>query len=120
MGTFGDIGVAGAFVAYSLELPWIDNKRGISCIPCSTYSLRQDYYHKGDYPCWEICDVPDRDEIKMHIGNTVADIEGCVAMGTGLGRIYQKWAVTSSGIAFRKFMTAMEVYDSATIVVFNK
>lgn len=119
-GTFGSLEAVGLFAAYSLELPWNRNQRRISCIPCGTYPLRRSHYHQGDYPCWEICDVPDRDEIKIHIGNTIADILGCVVIGTGLGRLYKKWAVTSSGIAYQKWMEATSEWDAASIVIFNR
>lgn len=117
MGTFGTLDLGGIWECYTLELLWKDNARGISCIPCGTYPLRRSRYNQGGYDCWEICDVDARDEIKMHIGNTIDDIRGCVVMGKALGYIKRKWAVTSSGIAFREFMYLMEPHETAEIVI---
>ena len=121
MGTFGDLRVGEGprerRMGHTLELPWRQNQRGISCIPRGVYQLRLDRYYAGDYDCWEICDVANRSEIKIHIGNTIKDVRGCVVLGTGLGWIDSKWAVRSSGTAFRAFMEAMEDYGDATIII---
>ena len=121
MGTFGDlrvgIGPEARNLGYTLELPWRHNQRGISCVPRGVYPLRRDRYHAGDYDCWEICEVSGRDEIKIHIGNTVLDIRGCVVLGTELGWLEKRWAVVSSGTAFRAFMEAMVNYKDATIII---
>lgn len=69
-------------IAYTLELPWRDNKNNISCIPKGTYSgtLR---YDKNDKWRIELKDVPDRTNVQIHIGNYTSDIKGCVLVGTG-------------------------------------
>ena len=130
MGTFGNLllgsGEDQARLCYTLELPWRDNAPRVSCIPCGTYPLRYDFYNRGGYACWEIYDVPGRDEIKIHIGNVELDILGCVVLGTALGWIKKrgqpksKWAVTSSGVAFRRFMEVMEPFSEATITILNQ
>ena len=129
MGTFGDIcvgeGPRQRNMGYTLELPWRQNQRGISCIPAGVYPLRPSHYYRGDYDCWEICEVSNRDEIKIHIGNTIIDIRGCVVLGTELGWLAKnregaplnKWAVISSGTAFRAFMEAMKDYKDATLII---
>ena len=72
---------------YTLELPWKDNKKNVSCIP------------EGDYPCvfrvrtpthenvYEVCDVPDRSGVLIHVGNYPHDVKGCIALG--LGRVFE-------------------------------
>jgi hypothetical protein len=121
MGTFGTLRLGSGsdrrLIGYSLELPWRENQRGISCIPCGAYPLERSRYNKGDYDCWEICDVPGRDEIKIHKGNTIDDVRGCLVLGTRLGWVADKWAVTSSRLAFRRFMAEMQEYETATIII---
>lgn len=116
MGTFGTLRLDD-WECFTCELPWLDNARGKSCIPTGIYPFKKSYYYGGGYDCWEICDVPGRDEIKLHIGNTIIDVEGCVVVGTALGFIKRKWAVTSSGIAFRAFMELMEGIPETSIVI---
>ena len=76
--------------AYSLELPWEENKQGISCIPEGVYNAQKHISPTfGD--CIWIRDVPDRYEILLHPGNYVGspnpntgkpDLRGCIAPGS--------------------------------------
>ena len=121
MGTFGELQIGTGSDSqpscHTLELSWRNNQRRVSCIPCGAYSLKQSYYHSGGYDCWEVCDVLGRDEIKIHIGNTIDDVLGCIVLGTELGWVDEKWAVTSSRYAFRRFMESMTAYETATLFV---
>lgn len=105
-GVFGRLAVNG-FSCFTVERPWQDNRAGVSCIPEGTYSLHLGYFHKGNYPAYELLDVPGRSEIKIHIGNTMDDLSGCIAPGMRLGFVKEKWAVTSSATALERFMAAM-------------
>lgn len=87
---------------YTLELPWKNNRNQISCIPtgvyrCVPYSGTQfkDVYH--------VEDVPNRDAILIHAGNTVDDIKGCILLGLSAGKIKDKEAVLESRNALRSF-----------------
>ena len=68
----------------SLELPWKDNKKGISCIIPGDYWLVKITRPNGD-PAFLVKDVPGRSEILFHIANYAAgkkiDLEGCIAPG---------------------------------------
>ncbi len=61
----------------TFELPWKDNQHGISCIMPGTYPVIPNTPEKP----WRLCNVPGRTDVDMHVGNTVADIEGCIALG---------------------------------------
>ncbi len=67
-------------IAYCLELPDKDNDNYISSIPKETYSatIRTDG-PKG----WRIAllDVPNRENIQIHVGNYTSDITGCIVPG---------------------------------------
>ncbi len=79
--TQGYILVNGVVIAYTLELPDVINKDYISSIPKGVYSafIRTDG-RKG----WriELDNVPQRENIQIHVGNYTSQIEGCILIGT--------------------------------------
>jgi hypothetical protein len=115
-GGFGRL-IIPEFVCFTVERPWMDNKPRESCIPEGHYRLRLGEYHRGGYPAYEVMDVPDRSLIKIHIGNTIDDVVGCIAPGKSLGYIERKWAVTSSTKAFEEFMQAMGGIEESSIQI---
>jgi hypothetical protein len=115
-GTFGRLYLP-EFRCYTVERPWLGNKPRESCIPEGAYGLRRSRFNRGGYTAYEVLDVPDRSLIKIHIGNTMDDVIGCIAPGKHLGWVAQKWAVTSSRLAFRDFMRAMENAEHGSIII---
>lgn len=73
----------GDFRCFTLELPWRDNQRSISCIPAGVYSagLYQSPRH-GMVVLFD--DVPNRSMIEIHAGNYTRQIEGCVLVGDSI------------------------------------
>jgi len=74
------------FKCFTMELPWENNERNISCIPTGEYNIskrRSDKY--GDH--FILHDVPDRDYILIHVGNYYSDLRGCIAPGLTTLRI---------------------------------
>lgn len=71
------------FSCYTLELPYKDNQRNISCIPKGTYLVkkRNSKYSKFKYTHLHVQDVPKRTFILFHIGNFTRQIEGCILVG---------------------------------------
>jgi hypothetical protein len=113
MGTFSVLSFSG-FSCYTVERPWIDNEKNISCVPPGIYPLRmrasavvskttKRKYLEG----WEICEVPGREWIMLHVANTAEDVEGCVGVGDTLGVVDNKWAVMNSMKTFDQFMRAL-------------
>lgn len=109
-GTFGRLIVAGKEF-YTVERPWKNNESNVSCIPEGTYTLRMrdsgvvsrstgGAYSRG----WEVTNVKGRSFIMIHPGNTVDDLQGCIAPGKSLGAVSGKWAVVSSRQAFDELM----------------
>ena len=90
------------FHIHTLELPWRDNQRRISCIPTGKYKCKLDFYNRGGYKAFQVMDVPDRSEIKIHIGNWTKNVLGCIA--TGRARMVKGDMITSSKTAFNEFM----------------
>jgi hypothetical protein len=116
-GTFGRLRV-GDFLCFTIERKWLDNEPFISCIPAGAYIMTLGNFG-GNYPNYELQDVPGRSAIEIHRGNTSEDVKGCIAVGYRLGTSYDKWAVTSSADAMRGYMKAMGGVPEALLVVSN-
>ena len=71
------------FQCYTLELPWLDNKARISCIPKNIYNVekRTSTKYKEHF---HILDVPNRSYILIHNANYVTQTLGCVLVGKTL------------------------------------
>ncbi len=79
----------GTVFCCTLEEPWKDNKRHISCIPAGTYKCVK--YNSAKFQdIWEVTNVKGRSLILIHNGNTTDDIEGCILVGKSFGRIKSK------------------------------
>ncbi len=92
---------------YTIELPWLDNKKRISCIPEGTYDVvirGADQSAKFDYEHLHILNVPDRSYILFHVANYPKDILGCI--GTGLST--SKDMVGNSRDAHKLLMSLFE------------
>lgn len=68
------------FQCYTLELPWKNNERRISCIPEGRYKVRKRWSQRFRNH-FHILDVPNRDHILIHHGNFVRDVLGCILVG---------------------------------------
>lgn len=65
---------------YSLELPWKNNERRVSCIPTGNYKLKK--HNSGKFGrCFWLQDVPNRSEILIHPANYTRQLLGCIAIG---------------------------------------
>jgi hypothetical protein len=63
-----------------LELPDRGNQRKVSCIPEGIYHIEPHQSAKFGR-CFHVLDVPNRDAILIHAGNTVTDTHGCLLPG---------------------------------------
>jgi len=69
------------FKCVTLELPWKDNQRNISCIPEGEYEVEL-YDSPSHGPgTFHLKDVPGRTYILIHAGNYTRDTAGCVLVG---------------------------------------
>jgi len=73
----------GEYQCFTLELPWRNNQKNISCIPVGLYQA-----HKIVSPslgeCIEIKNVVGRSYIRIHKGNFTNQVEGCILVGTSI------------------------------------
>ena len=67
----GKLYLNGEFYGHTLELPWDDNKKRISCIPKGVYEIVKRFTDKSKYKYehLHILDVTDRELILIHIRN---------------------------------------------------
>ncbi|MFA9389678.1 MAG: DUF5675 family protein [Prolixibacteraceae bacterium] len=86
-GTNGALFCNDQFVCFTIELPWQENRRNISCIPEGKYSLGKRFTERRG---WHLLvkDVPNRSEILFHpANNALKELQGCIAPVTMLSGI---------------------------------
>ena len=64
----------------TVELPWLNNERRISCIPAGRYMAKVHHSPRFGWALW-LQDVPGRSEILVHTANFVRQLLGCIAPG---------------------------------------
>ena len=80
--TLGRLSI-GSFQCFTLELPWLENQRGVSCIPRGKYKAFKRQSPKNGLVV-EFRNVPDRSNIQIHSGNHTRQIEGCILVGSSI------------------------------------
>lgn len=91
----GELTLNGKHIAYTIELPWRENKKRISCIPEGIYILRKRYSEKFKWH-FVLLDVPNRSCILIHPANDAQkELQGCIApvtkiTGEGKGILSRK------------------------------
>ncbi len=104
------------FNCHTLELPWRDNQKNISCIPAGTYEVEIRISPRYGKIYW-VMKVEGRTYILIHSGNYAGDIEkgykthvnGCILLGKKMGFLGEQRAILNSRITIRKFMNHMEM-----------
>jgi Family of unknown function (DUF5675) len=108
VGTFGELVLDEGWKCITGELPWVDNKHGISCIPPAPNEEPQTYLCQWLYSenhkrfVYHVTNVPNRDAVEIHAGNWcgdkdfgyVTDVLGCMILGETVSPI----EVASKGI----------------------
>lgn len=90
VGTNGILTVNDVRVCHTIELPWKNNRRIVSCIPEGIYALKKRFSRKFSWHI-ELLDVPDRELILIHPANyALKELKGCIApvfklSGAGVG-----------------------------------
>jgi len=112
-GTYGFLSVeSGPPRFVTLELPWLDNQKQISCIPKGTYKIIRHNSPKFG-KVWKVENVPGRSEILIHTGNFLADIQGCILLGKGL----IPTGITNSRLAVAEFMEILKDKSDAELEI---
>ena len=79
-------GLIKIFECKTLELPYLDNQKQISCIPVGTYIVKK-HTSPTFGKVFYVSGVPNRSEILIHKGNFNKDTKGCILIGSGFGDI---------------------------------
>ncbi len=99
----------------TLELPWKNNQRNVSCIPEGRYTCRRRTSIKTQgRDTFEVDDVPDRAGILFHVGNSTEDTEGCILVGKSFVSAY---AIGSSVAGFERFMELLKEVQSFPLII---
>ncbi|OPB97914.1 DUF5675 family protein [Elizabethkingia occulta] len=88
-GTNGKLYYDGVLICYTIELPWHNNRRKVSCIPEGRYGLLKRHSPKFGWHI-SVLNVPGRSAILFHPANyALKELQGCIApvtLLTGSGR----------------------------------
>jgi hypothetical protein len=90
----------------TLEEAWRDNRTKVSCVPVGKY-LCMEYESPKFGHTYILNNVIGRSSILFHWGNTSFDTEGCILIGSSFNGLQGGHGITSSKIAFEKFMILM-------------
>jgi len=114
--TLGKLSVRGIEEMATLELPWLNNSPQVSCIPAGTYVLEKRNSPKYGDHFW-VKNVPGRDMILIHSGNTPKDTHGCILVGLNMADIDHDGLmdVTSSKAALKLLNEIL--YDNTNTLI---
>jgi hypothetical protein len=115
--TIGKLYVNGIYYCYTLE----DTVRfkgekinGQTAIPTGTYAVIVDHSNRFKRRLPHILNVPGFEGVRIHTGNTSANTEGCILVGT-------TWAgkdfIGNSKIAFDPLFDKMELEKTTELII---
>lgn len=111
---------------YTAELPWRDNRPGISCIPAGEYTCKWIFSPHHNRKLYHVQNVPGRTDVEIHRGNFAADtekinpynnehfrsdVEGCILLGLSAEKIMGQMMLLQSSRAIDMFEKEMEQAD---------
>lgn len=108
-------GTVGKMLSFAtMEPPWRDNARRVSCIPPGIYQCHITKSPRYGH-VYTVVGVPDRDHILIHAGNFGGDeslgfktnTEGCILLGKRDGSLLGQRAVLASRGAVSEFNQTM-------------
>ena len=116
--TFGVLCIDEAPEFLTVEDAWRSNETKVSCIPVGRYKIMR---HKSPRfgNVYKVLDVPEREHILIHAGNTHRDTEGCILLGMQYGKIGSDSAILASRSAFLQFMKLMENTPEAQLLIID-
>lgn len=98
------------FSCLTLERPWLNNTKGISCIPTGTYiCVKVPATEHIKYPHISVTNVSNRSGVCVHIFNEFFQSEGCIGVGSSWGDINKDNIpdLLHSGDTFKSLMSVM-------------
>lgn len=116
------------FRCVSLELPWRDNKKGISCIPPGKYKIKPGESSRklgGRTDLYLIHGTEPRTWVFFHAGNWAgdkamgyrSDSKACVLLGSAHTTMYKQKAISNSQNTIKDFMDELDGRDALLEIV---
>lgn len=104
-------------ICRTLELPWLNNEAGKSCIPGGTYRLVFVMSPRFKRKMWRVTGVPGRDGILIHVANYTRQLRGCIAPGVTTQDIDKDGLIDAagSGEAMARVLEALSPYEAVGI-----
>lgn len=112
----GRLYVGDELLACTIELPWKQNAKRISCIPEGVYTLRRRYSEKFKWHL-VLLEVPERSGILIHPANdALKELQGCIAPVTAITEVGKG---SNSRNAMQKVMTAFNQLNTEKLVTIH-
>jgi hypothetical protein len=105
-GTNGKLECEGKLICNTIELPWKNNERRVSCVPEGKYFLSKRYSKNHKWHI-EVRNVAGRSGILFHpANNAMKELNGCIApvtkiSGAGLGLMSRKACTTLKTLVYK-------------------
>ena len=100
--------------AVSLEDPWKNNQKNISCIPEGEYNCHL-FMSPTHGPTFQVMAVPNRTYILFHKGNTHINTAGCILIAESYDFLGGIPSVKSSAVGFNEFWNRVKDVDEFTL-----
>lgn len=117
-GTNGKLECEGKTICNTIELPWKNNERRVSCVPEGKYFLEKRYSAKFKWHI-EVKNVANRSGILFHpANNAMQELNGCIAPVTklssaGLGLMSRMAFATLKSLVFK----ALEKNEKVVLII---
>lgn len=117
-GTNGKLECEGKTICNTIELPWKNNERKVSCVPEGKYFLEKRYSAKFKWHI-EVKNVANRSGILFHpANNAMQELNGCIApvtklSGAGLGLMSRKAFAALKTLVFK----ALEKNEKVVLII---
>ena len=119
--TIGELFLNDEFMCDTLENPELNNVKNISCIPEGQYSVRLRTARESatrDYLHLLVQDVPNRDYILFHIGNSAKDTSGCILVGIGRKQDFVQNSALAMDLLMKEILNLGG--EKITLIIKNK
>jgi hypothetical protein len=102
--------------ALTLERPWLENRKNLSCIPIGIYGCTRINSPKfGE--TFMVMNVLNRSEILFHKGNIDDDTHGCILVGEQFEQINKEAGIIASKHGFEEFMAHLTGINSFSLEI---